>query len=276
MGRWKLKSPTHNKVDKSKSYRWIFVIAILIMALAAAYYYQLDYNLYLTIAGSFVFALFTAFISQKPQERIIAQPLISACIVAISLLSTNTYDKHNELAIRPEFTIKTTIKDTTIDISLRMTKGKLSSWIIDHPVNGVITRFINPNSAADVKTISMARVGQAEGMSLNNAEIIVEDIEPNTYAKYIIVYRTTKFPSHLGEFSFRGRDRYKVTYKWKYKGNEHTKTEWYLIRNDQKTEPPGSETKDIQVWKRALTDEELKKYSEESHQRTLFTKETFN
>ena len=126
------------------------------------------------------------------------------------------------------------------------------------------------NSATDIRTIAMMAVGKQEGMSLNDAEIVVGGIKANTNAKYAIFFNPTKFPTGFENASWAGRDRYKVTYNWKYKEKEYSETKWYLVKNDQAASDPGITTSDIQVFDKALSDEDIIKIYKESWVKKVF------
>ena len=135
MSRQKQNPPKRNKVkaSKAKSYAAFSVIILLSIVLAAAVYYQVDPKDYLIAAASAAFTLFMAYTNQKPQERSIKSLLIPACAAVIPLLASSIYEKHNEIASKPLFAVKTIVGNDTVDIYLKTTSGEISSWVISYP-----------------------------------------------------------------------------------------------------------------------------------------------
>jgi hypothetical protein len=255
---------------RAKPYAWLCMIVLLFLVLAGAVYYQLEFRVYLITAASSAFALLTTYINQKPEERSMTKLLIPICAVAVPLLASHSYEKYNELKSIPEFRIETKRSNETVNVSLNVNKGRISRWAIDNPVQGKITGIIDQNSETDVNTIRKRITGNADDMSLNNAEISIKDIQLNKNIQYAINYNFTplpyNIPAPINEFVnvfLNERDKYKITYTWIYKGNEYSKTEWRYIKNDQITEEPRFDTRDVRKFDRPFADDEVKQLTRE-------------
>jgi hypothetical protein len=222
--------------------------------------------LYISGLILFLLTLFTTYLTQKSQLHPKMKVVIPASVAVILFSGNAIIDKIGEKWSHPVFTIKTSVKDNTVSIYLTLMSGNLSTLVVDYPVRGRITRIADLNSATDVRTVSMTAIGTRKPRSLEDAEIDTENIRQNTTLQYDISYEPVKVPSlphglppFFKDVMFSAIDVYKVSYTWRYKGNELHKTEWRLVRSDQITNPPPFEVRGGEVYDWAPTDEEAKK-----------------
>jgi hypothetical protein len=216
----------------------------IFLAITAGVYLQTGLMLYMSTLATFGFTLITAYITQKKESGSLIKYLVPALVAAIPTLVSGSIEKYLEIKSKPTFTIETKIQDQRIDIGLTILTGKLSSFSIDYPVQGIITSIVPHNSLTEVQKTHFQVRGSADGISLNNAEITSDDIKSNVNLQYTIFFKPVTIPS---TWVIYGRDTYTITYTWRYKDKEDSNTAWHLVKNDQKTERPWVEARDVTI-----------------------------
>jgi hypothetical protein len=199
----------------------------IFLAITAGVYLQTGLMLYMSTLATFGFTLITAYITQKKESGSLIKYLVPALVAAIPTLVSGSIEKYLEIKSKPTFTIETKIQDQRIDIGLTILTGKLSSF-----------------SITEVQKTHFQVRGSADGISLNNAEITSDDIKSNVNLQYTIFFKPVTIPS---TWVIYGRDTYTITYTWRYKDKEDSNTAWHLVKNDQKTERPWVEARDVTI-----------------------------
>lgn len=166
---------------------------------------------------------------------------------------------------KPKIIVTTIIKDTTVNLTIEVRNVPLISLTIYYPIQGIIKSIKDENTLLSANTAVMRAVGEENGISTNNAEILINNVSLNTKINYKISFK----PLLPGVYT-AGRDRYTLNYSWLYKGSTFHETERFLIDSDHNTGKPDAEVIEFQYFNRALTPEEVKKVSDEMGKKRKF------
>lgn len=168
---------------------------------------------------------------------------------------------------KPQVNILTTTNEegSYIDITIEVKNTSIKSVAINYPVQGTVRAFNDLNSSTDAESSIKEVQGDAEGVATNNVNLLVKNITPDRKLTYRIFYTP-----QLKNVFIAGRDRYEVTYKWAYKGNDYYSADWRLVINDELTTKPIVHVKNVTVYDRVLSPEEIKKDFERGVEKRKF------
>jgi hypothetical protein len=154
---------------------------------------------------------------------------------------------------RPEFIFSTTNnkENNEIHIKIENKNDIISELSIDYPIWGIVSDIIDYNSTVDADTKNLLVTGHDNKNALNNIEITIAKIKPNTIIEYRVKYDKNDFePQDLDlHFSYFNDfiNKYKLSFTWEYKGKTYSDYEWRFMDNDRVTTKPPNEWKGVHI-----------------------------
>ncbi len=184
--------------------------------------------------------------------------LIVAVISAVYLFgSSEIINMIGEIFDKPQVYVSIQKKSTEININLK-TKGTITRFSLNYPVQGIVTNLNDLNLIADAYT-PVARIigGASENDVQNILEISITNLKPDAQINYKVFYT----PS-IGNIFIMGNDKYQYSYEWEYKGEKKYKYVWKMVSDNSETTSPNASVQGVQIFNRELTPEEIKKIYE--------------
>lgn len=173
-------------------------------------------------------------------DKGIYKAMAIALSAAIVLIAGLIGDKIESKLSTPKFTVKTTIGYNEIDFIIKTKESPPKSIIIDYPINGVIVDIQELHSLSSATTTYLRSIEGKINPLQSNFELKIEDIFPSVVLTYKIFIKPTNIQILSG-----GRDRYKLSYTWDFKGHRKTKEEWRLLKDDSLANKPNVITKGL-------------------------------
>ena len=123
-------------------------------------------------------------------------------------------------------------KQTELLIKIRAEKN-VSTLALDIPILGKIVNILDNNSVADALTRSKMVVGYNSDLSVNNVELLINDIKPAVELEYKIIFIPLS-----KNMSVEGTDRYQISYTWYFSGNVFSKEKWFSLQTGESVDRP--------------------------------------
>lgn len=139
---------------------------------------------------------------------------------------------------KPNLNIKLAFENNKISIYIKTTQNLLE-FGLDLPVVGKITDVVDNNSATDAILKSKKIVGANSKYSINNVELLLENVSTNYGLNYVIYYEPAK--------GIVGPDRYRIFYTWLFSGDTMREDKWLSIITGQVVGPPSVLIKGIEL-----------------------------
>src|SRR3989338_1745607 len=157
----------------------------------------------------------------------------------------------------PKVAVNFERKQGEILVKIRAEKN-VTTLALDIPVLGKIVNIHDNNSVADAVTRSKRVVGANSDASVNNIELLIDDIKPFKELSYKIIFQP--LPANI---FVAGTDRYQISYKWQFAGNSFSKERWGSLQTGEPVDRPQIQVRGFNVINKALSPEEVKKLYED-------------
>jgi hypothetical protein len=140
------KRSNDKKSSSAKSHSWLLLTVPIIIAIAAEVFLQPGLMFHLSMLAIFGWTSITEYFKQKKELHPIMKLLVPAVIAVIAYLVGGSIEKYHENKSKPIFaietnTIETSIGNRQVDINVKICTGRMSSFTINYPVQGIITRI---------------------------------------------------------------------------------------------------------------------------------------
>jgi hypothetical protein len=138
------KRSNDKKSSSAKSHSWLLLTVPIIIAIAAEVFLQPGLMFHLSMLAIFGWTSITEYFKQKKELHPIMKLLVPAVIAVIAYLVGGSIEKYHENKSKPIFAIETNTIETNmgnrqVDINVKICTGRMSSFTINYPVQGMIT-----------------------------------------------------------------------------------------------------------------------------------------
>jgi hypothetical protein len=155
-----------------------------------------------------------------------------------------------------------------LDLTVSKQNRHVNRLDVTYQVLGRVKNIRNDDHNAAIGRITKQVVGYQDRYSVNQLRVIAENISSQTLQfSFKVFYEPVPQQEMLDKFgvdpmTLSDVDRFQYRYLWTHNGNTFERQTWQLVRSNERTLPPPSETLGFTVFPRALSEKEVQTYNE--------------